>query len=53
MMLTHARRKDVYGHLEQLTQPDGFLGDAAAFPVNRYLISPGKGHAAVHKHHGH
>ena len=25
----------------------------AAFPVNRYLISRGKGHAVVHKHHGH
>jgi hypothetical protein len=23
----------------------------AAFPVNRYLISRGKGHAVVHKHH--
>jgi hypothetical protein len=25
----------------------------AAFPVNRYLIARGKGHAVVHKHHGH
>jgi hypothetical protein len=25
----------------------------AAFPVNRYLISRGKGHAVVHQHHGH
>ena len=25
----------------------------AAFPVNRYLISSGKGHAVVHKHHHH
>jgi hypothetical protein len=25
----------------------------AAFPVNRYLISRGKGHAVVHMHHGH
>ena len=25
----------------------------AAFPVNRYLISRGKGHAVVHRHHGH
>jgi hypothetical protein len=25
----------------------------AAFPVNRWLISRGKGHAVVHKHHGH
>jgi uncharacterized protein DUF4396 len=24
----------------------------AAFPVNRWLISRGKGHAVVHKHHG-
>ena len=23
----------------------------AAFPVNRYLISPGKGHAVVHQYH--
>jgi hypothetical protein len=25
----------------------------AAFPVNRHLISRGKGHAVVHQHHGH
>ena len=25
----------------------------AAFPVNRYLISRGKGHAVIHEHHGH
>jgi hypothetical protein len=25
----------------------------AAFPVNRYLISRGKGHTVVHEHHGH
>ena len=25
----------------------------AAFPLNRYLISRGKGHAVVHEHHGH
>jgi len=25
----------------------------AAFPVNRYLISRGKGHSVVHKHHDH
>ena len=25
----------------------------AAFPVNRYLISRGKGHAVVHQHHDH
>ena len=24
----------------------------AAFPVNRYLISRGRGHAVVHEHHG-
>jgi hypothetical protein len=29
------------------------LAVVAAFPVNRYLISRGKGHAVVHKHHGH
>ena len=26
---------------------------AVAFPVNRYLISRGKGHAVVHQHHEH
>ncbi len=26
---------------------------AAAFPVNRYLISRGKGHAVMHSHHHH
>ena len=25
----------------------------AAFPVNRYLLARGKGHAVVHEHHGH
>jgi hypothetical protein len=25
----------------------------AAFPANRWLIARGKGHAVVHKHHGH
>ena len=25
----------------------------AAFPVNRFLIARGKGHAVVHQHHGH
>jgi hypothetical protein len=25
----------------------------AAFPVNRWLISKGRGHAVVHAHHGH
>jgi uncharacterized protein DUF4396 len=29
------------------------LAFVAAFPVNRYLISRGKGHAVVHKHHDH
>ncbi len=24
-----------------------------AFPVNRWLIARGRGHAAVHEHHGH
>jgi hypothetical protein len=24
----------------------------AAFPVNRYLIARGRGHAVVHEHHG-
>lgn len=26
---------------------------AAAFPVNRYLIARGRGHAVVHEHHDH
>ena len=25
----------------------------AAFPVNRYLIARGRGHAVVHAHHAH
>lgn len=25
----------------------------AAFPVNRYLLTKGKGHALIHKHHDH
>jgi hypothetical protein len=25
----------------------------AAFPVNRYLIARGRGHAVVHEHHKH
>jgi hypothetical protein len=29
------------------------IAGVAAFPVNRYLISRGKGHAVVHQHHGH
>ena len=29
------------------------LAGAAAFPVNRWLISRGKGHAVVHEHHHH
>jgi Domain of unknown function (DUF4396) len=28
------------------------LAGAAAFPVNRWLIARGKGHALVHAHHG-
>ncbi|HEY6759670.1 MAG TPA: DUF4396 domain-containing protein [Baekduia sp.] len=30
-----------------------FLAFWAAFPVNRWLIARGKGHAVVHEHHGH
>ena len=26
---------------------------AVAYPVNRYLIARGRGHAVVHEHHGH
>jgi hypothetical protein len=29
------------------------IAGAAAFPVNRHLISRGKGHAVVHRHHAH
>ena len=29
------------------------VAGAAAFPVNRWLISRGRGHAVVHQHHGH
>ena len=29
------------------------IAGVVAFPVNRYLISRGKGHAVVHEHHGH
>ncbi|RKQ86703.1 uncharacterized protein DUF4396 [Solirubrobacter pauli] len=29
------------------------IAGAAAYPVNRWLISRGKGHAVVHAHHGH
>jgi hypothetical protein len=29
------------------------LAGIAAFPVNRWLIARGHGHALVHKHHGH
>lgn len=29
------------------------LAGAAAFPVNRWLIARGEGHALVHTHHGH
>jgi hypothetical protein len=29
------------------------LAGIAAFPANRWLIAQGRGHALVHKHHGH
>lgn len=29
------------------------LAASAAFPVNRWLISRGRGHAVVHRYHGH
>jgi hypothetical protein len=29
------------------------VAGACAYPVNRYLIARGKGHAVVHAHHGH
>jgi hypothetical protein len=29
------------------------VAGAVAFPVNRWLIARGKGHAVVHEHHGH
>jgi hypothetical protein len=29
------------------------IASAAAFPVNRWLISRGKGHAVVHEYHRH
>jgi hypothetical protein len=29
------------------------VAGAAAFPVNRWLIARGKGHAVVHQHHKH
>ncbi len=29
------------------------IAGAAAFPVNRWLIARGRGHALVHAHHGH
>ena len=29
------------------------VAGAAAFPVNRWLIARGKGHAVVHSHHQH
>jgi hypothetical protein len=29
------------------------IAGAAAFPVNRWLITRGRGHALVHRHHGH
>lgn len=29
------------------------LAGAAAFPINRWLIARGRGHAVIHKYHGH
>ena len=29
------------------------IAGAAAFPVNRWLIARGRGHAVVHRYHGH
>jgi hypothetical protein len=29
------------------------IAGAAAYPVNRWLISRGMGHAVVHSHHSH
>ncbi|EHN77118.1 membrane protein, partial [Streptomyces coelicoflavus ZG0656] len=29
------------------------LAGAAAYPLNRWLISRGRGHAVVHEHHAH
>jgi hypothetical protein len=29
------------------------IAGAVAYPLNRWLISRGKGHAVVHAHHGH
>jgi hypothetical protein len=29
------------------------IAGAAAYPVNRWLISRGKGHAVIHQHHAH
>lgn len=29
------------------------IAGMAAFPVNRWLITRGRGHALVHRHHGH
>jgi hypothetical protein len=29
------------------------LAGAVAFPINRWLIARGRGHAVVHEHHGH
>ncbi|MGH3129376.1 MAG: DUF4396 domain-containing protein [Gaiellaceae bacterium] len=29
------------------------VAGVAAFPVNRWLIARGRGHAVVHAHHGH
>ena len=30
-----------------------FLAAGAAYPVNRWLIARGRGHAVIHRHHGH
>jgi hypothetical protein len=29
------------------------IAGAVAYPINRWLILRGKGHAVVHEHHGH
>ena len=29
------------------------IAASAAFPVNRWLIARGRGHAVIHRHHGH
>jgi hypothetical protein len=32
---------------------NAILAWVAAFPVNRYLIARGRGHAVAHAHHAH